>query len=320
LKFLHGPTWRHTDHILFHLLPFQFHLCFSVKLVRRRAATSKSQGWPSLFPTRTGPNIFYLQRTCCKSHNQQYISSWAFFFHLLLFLMCPSSPPPSSSSNSKRHRRRTSSSLGNRSAAAAFGDAVRSMPCVMPKLQTIAAGRPSQRPSRGHHTLSSCSWKNIVNLNNNHPCRVWSQAVVLFFLGENTITLPILLVLFCILSFSHGLKHRRRRDHIEPRRPLSTPPRASSRQDGAPTRRTVSKPYHVRSSGAQPAARSKSSPSICRRPEHTSGRTAAFYSCLMFALSSSALLQVTNHTSQPSWVSIFIHLSRMHVRIRNLCL
>jgi hypothetical protein len=87
-------------------------------------------------------------------------------------LVCPSSPPPPSSSNSKRHRRRVSSSLGNRSAAAALGDVVRRMPCVMPKLQIIAAGRPSQRPSGSHRTLSSCSWKNIVNPNNNRPHRV----------------------------------------------------------------------------------------------------------------------------------------------------
>jgi hypothetical protein len=86
--------------------------------------------------------------------------------------VCPSSPPPPSSSNSKRHRRRASSSLGNRSVAAALGDVVRRMPCVMRKLQIIAARRPSQRPSGSHRTLSSCSWKNIVNPNNNRPHRV----------------------------------------------------------------------------------------------------------------------------------------------------
>jgi hypothetical protein len=101
-------------------------------------------------------------------------------------------------------------------------------------------------------------------------------------------------------SSSNSKRHRCRRDPIEPRRPLSTPPELPLVQmEPRPAARSQS-PYHVKSSGAQPVARSKSSPSICSRPEHTSGRTAAFYSCLMYARSSSSLLQVTNHTSQPS--------------------
>jgi hypothetical protein len=123
------------------------------------------------------------------------------------------------------------------------------------------------------------------------PSSLISSRRSYFYLWEHHHVANLLLVsFFCILSFSHELKHRCCRDSIE--LPLV-------QMEPRPTARSQS-PYHVKSSGAQPAARSKSSPSICCPPEHTSGRTAAFYSCLMFARSSSSLLQVTNHTSQPS--------------------
>jgi hypothetical protein len=146
--------------------------------------------------------------------------------------------------------------------------------------------------------------------------------VVHLFIGENTITLPIS-SLFCFAPHPSPMVWSTaaaeiRSSHAGPCLHHHELPLV--KMEPWPAARSQS-PYHVGLSGALPAARSKSSPSICCRPEHTSGRTAAFYSCLMLAQWSSSLLQVTNYTSQPSWwVSLFIYLSRVHVRIRNVCL